>query len=217
MKIICLSCSNVQNNKDTSASTRACHLLADLLHEQAPNGVDVETLALIDYALQPCIMCGECFESWMCIYDKAFNELFARLTAADGWFVVVPHYAPLPAKLMILLEKLQEFSYLHSFNELKAPFPLSGKRIGLVAHGGMEDSDRVVEYYRKALLTPLSGAFAGVGMKEVVAAESGAHGVAFGIKRLYRRNAHDILPVIEHDWEMVRARLQPLTKEMLLD
>lgn len=36
-----------------------------------------------------------------------------KFIQADGVFFVSPHYAPIPAKLSMLLEKMEEITFLH--------------------------------------------------------------------------------------------------------
>lgn len=134
MQIICISASNVEPAREHSASTRACELIRELAQAECDAQVDI--LPLIDYELTPCRMCSKCLAAGNCIRDNAFNQIYARLAEADAVFVVCPHYAPLPSKLMMLLEKLEEICYLNWCQNQQYQTIVYRKPIGLVAHGG---------------------------------------------------------------------------------
>ncbi len=112
MKIVCISAANIDVARNNSASVHACELVRDLLQSEHPDA-EVDIVPLIDYEMMPCHMCGKCLEKQRCARDEAFNQVFEKMIAADGIFLVVPHYAPLPSKLMILFEKMEEIGYLN--------------------------------------------------------------------------------------------------------
>lgn len=159
-------------------------------------------------------MCGRCLGSNQCPYDPSFNQLFSKMTEATGIFIVAPHYALIPAKLTIILEKLQEFAYLHSYNELPGPFILTGKPVGLVIHGGMLENSKIIKHYEKTLLGPVANAVKGVGMRIVPANANNSKGVVFGIKEIIKP-AGKCLPEFEHEWVAITKRLSVLVANML--
>jgi len=210
MKILCISASNVEPARDRSASTRTCELIRELIHAECNAQVDI--LRLLEYEMTPCRMCGKCFEAGKCVRDEAFNKIYESLAEADAVFVVCPHYAPLPSKLMMLLEKLEEICYLNWCQNQNYQTVVFGKPIGLVAHGGQPSS--AASYYKTALLDPLALAFSSVQMVVVAADEQSPHGVVFGIKNL-RQIPDSIFVEIEHDWKDIGSRLSPLVKNVL--
>lgn len=213
MKFVCISASNVSKLKHEGASTRAGRIIGELMRQQKPDA-SFELISLVDSRLEPCIMCAECFRTNRCAHDPAFNELFDRMVEADGLFIVVPHYALIPAKLTIVLEKVQEFAFLHGYNKLPGEFALASKPVGLVVHGGMIESEEVSKYYQRALLEPVSHALKGIGM-EVVSLDKGMpEGVVFGIKRMIEPQGI-CLPEFEHDWSEITGHLSLLTSRML--
>jgi multimeric flavodoxin WrbA len=211
MKITCISASNIEVARQNSASTRACALVGELLAEENLPDLEVDILSLIDFDLIPCRMCGGCVKAGSCIHDEAFNAVYDRLKAADALFLVVPHYAPIPSKVMILLEKLEEMAYLGWVQDPTYPLPLSGKPVGVIGHGGQ--GSEALRYYKTALLDPVSGALASVGMKVVSAGEDWPNGVTFGIKSLRKREG-SVFVEIEHNWEEVRGKIAPLVRNM---
>jgi len=213
MKFVCISASNVSKIDHEGASAKAGRTIGELIRKQKIDA-SFELISLIDRRLHPCMMCAECFRTNRCAHDPAFNELFDRMMEADGLFIVVPHYALIPAKLTIVLEKVQEFAFLHGYNKLPGDFALAGKAVGLVVHGGMVESDEVCKYYQRALLEPVSHALKGIGMKVVSLDKGMPEGVVFGIKRMIEPQGR-CLPELEHDWAEITGRLSLLTSKML--
>lgn len=209
MKIVCISCSNVETARENSASTRTCELVRELVLEGHPQA-QVEIIPLIDYELKPCRMCADCTEAQRCANDEAFNAIFEKMIAADATIVVVPHYAPLPSKLMMLTETMQEMFFLGWCADAENyRFPLHGQPVGVIGHGGQETSPEVVAYYQRALVEPVAGAFRAVSMRVIGAGEGGKDGVSFGVQSISRCSGGGCI-TIQHDWQDIRARIAPL-------
>jgi multimeric flavodoxin WrbA len=211
MNLLCISASNIEPFRAQSASTRACRLAADLAAGRRP-GLQTEVLALIDYELTPCRMCAACLGSGLCCRDEAFNQVNARMQAADAVLMVVPHYAPFPSKVMMLLEKLQEMAFLNYCRDNTYRAPLAGKPLAVVGHGGQ--TEEAVPYFLKAIVEPLANAFDGVGMRVIGSGADSPRGAAFGIHSLRMPEA-GVFCEIEHDWDGVRRRLQPLVSNLI--
>lgn len=208
LKVACISASNTQQN---SSSTRACHLIADILRSEILPDAEVEIIRLVDYEFKPCRACGDCFVNGGCESDPAFNQIFEKLQAADALFVVCPHYATIPSKLVMLLEKLEEIAYLNHCANPEYSFPLKGKPVGLVAHGGQGEA--AVPYYQRALLEPLASAFRSVRARVIEMDADHPDGAAFGIHNVSLKT-DTIFVEVEHDWDAVRARLTPLVRNV---
>jgi len=211
MKIVCLSASNISPGRQHSASTHTCELIRDQLTELQPSN-EVEILPLIDYALKPCQMCGECLPTLRCSQDEAFNRVHDKLQSADAVFLVCPHYAPIPSKVMILLEKLEEMAYLKYCQDNTSLTPLHGKPIGIIAHGGQ--TEEALPYYKTALLDPLANAFTSIQMRVIGAGTQWPNGVTFGIQSLILPPS-SIFVTIEHDWQAIHQRIQPLVENVI--
>jgi len=211
MKITCISASNVENARQHSASTRTCELVRDLLLQTDLPGAQVDILRLLDYEFTPCRMCGTCFVGGECTRDPAFAEIFTRLQASDAIFIVCPHYAPIPAKLTMILEKMEEICYLNACANPDYRFPLHGKPVGIIAHGGQ--TDVALPYYRRALLEPLANALTSVQMRVIPLDAENPLGAVFGIKSI-NTQTDSIFVEIEHDWDAIRARIAPLVRNV---
>jgi len=155
MKIVCVSASNVRHAGEASTSLRVCRLLGDLIHRH-DSGAAVETVRLVDYDLKPCVGCGKCFRVGRCAEDEAFNEVYSRLVGADGLFVVSAHYAPIPARLSMLLEKVEQLAFLPRFHDAERRSPLYRKPVGIVGHGG--GIEEVARCYKGLALDPVANA-----------------------------------------------------------
>jgi hypothetical protein len=213
MKITCISAANIEPARQHSASTRACELLRDLIHENDPS-VQVDILPLIDHEMIPCRMCGACMQTGLCAHDSAYNRVHAAIIDSDALFVVCPHYAPLPSKLMMLLEKMQELTYLRGCQDGNYRPSYFSHPVGLIAHGGQTDA--ALPYYRTTLLDPLAGSFKSVGMKVIGVDDEWPNGIAFGITNL-TLPPDSIFVTIEHDWSAIRRKMIPLVKNVLAD
>ena len=208
MNILCISAANIEGARNNSASMKTCRMIAGLMEGERP-GAQVEILPLIDYEMKSCRMCGDCLPRQRCARDEAFNQVYEKMIACDALFVVIPHYAPFPSKVMILLEKMEEMAFLcYSNDEKHYHAPLNGKPLGLVGHGG-QVTPEAVEYYQDQLVKPLAMAFMSCGLKAIHAGEGKPYGVSFGIKSI-TKPANSIFVDIQHDWAAVRQALVPL-------
>ncbi len=212
MKILAISASNVEFARNFSASTRACQEISDLIHEKFAPDADVEILPLLDYELNPCRMCGGCFNTLHCTRDAAFNIVLDKMANADAIFVVVPHYALIPSKIAMLLEKMQEMVYLRSCADESYRFVVAGKPTGIIAHGGM--SEEALPYYEKNLLSPLANLFASVQMRIIGIDEEHKAGTVFGVKTLELPKGERFV-TITHDWPVIRNRFEPLVEKVI--
>ncbi len=212
MRVTCISAANVVGKKHDSTSTKVCQMIADMVRARHGYQVETDVVPLINHDLRSCNMCGECFGEGHCAHDQGFNEIFDRMAASDAIFFVVPHYAPIPSKLIILFEKLNEIIYLHQLNDKHYLFPLRGKSAGVVGHGGAPE--QYLDYYQAGLVKTVADAVRSCGMKIVGVDEKWPNGIAFGITKLYRPD-DSIFPVIEHDWETISHRVEPLVEKVM--
>jgi multimeric flavodoxin WrbA len=212
MKVVCLSASNVEAARRHSASTQTSELVRDIIFENQTPAVDVQILPLIDYELKPCCMCGRCFDSGRCVRDEAYNQIFEELSSADRIFIVAPHYATIPSKLVMLFEKIQEMAYLKGCADENYCFLLADKPVGLIAHGGQ--TEEALPAYQKGLLKPMANILGSVGMQVVGPDDDHPDGVVFGITSL-NKSRDSIFVDIQHDWESIRQRITPLVEKVM--
>lgn len=213
MRITCISAANIEVARNSSASVRTCEMVRDLVHEHHP-GAEVEIVPLLDYEMVPCRMCGKCQITERCARDAAFNQVFEKMIGADGIFVIVPHYAPLPSKMMILCEKMEEIAFLNWCANQSYRFPLAEKPAGVIGHGGQQTSDSVLSYYQRMVVEPVASALASVSMRVIGAGADLPHGAAFGIQAI-RQRPGSVFVDIDHDWADIRQRVAPLVQNVM--
>lgn len=213
MIVTCIAASNVWGRGPKSTSTRVCHLVSELISESVGEQAQVETVELSGYKLMPCVMCGECIDAVQCVNDNAFNEIFAKISQSDALFIALPHYAPIPSKLMMLLEKFQEMAYLHYLAK-KNGYPLVGKAVGIIAHGGQPETEETLTYYINELIKPVANSLASVGMKIIGAGEDRPLGAVFGITGMTQSEGR-LLPDFTHDWDQIKTRVTPLVEAVI--
>lgn len=110
MKVLCISASNILHSKGNSISQILCSNISEILSEKE---IMCEIVDLRDFRLHPCIGCGKCFENKRCSNDTDFNTIYEKVIESHAIFFVSPHYAPIPAKLSMMLEKMEEITFLH--------------------------------------------------------------------------------------------------------
>lgn len=148
-----------------------------------------------------------------CIYDDNFNKIFSLLSSADGLFIVSPHYAPIPAKLSILLEKTEQLAFLKRFNDEQYRSPLYEKPVGIIGHGG--GTEEIIKYYKIPVLDTITNALSyPVEMKIIGVDDKYPNGVVLPVKTV-RKDKDSIFPVHEYDWKDIEKRLIPLVNNVL--
>lgn len=136
MKAILLSTSNILSSGKQSVSYKICEMIA---HYLAEKNILYEILDLRDYSLTPCIGCGKCYNGKRCLCNPAFNEIYDKIVLSDCIFFVSPHYAPIPAKLSMLLEKMEEITFLHWWKDNSYKSEMYNLPAGIISHGGGAD------------------------------------------------------------------------------
>ena len=127
MKILCVSCSNVQHKRNESASTKVCELAAEIARRKHES-IAVETIRLVDYKLSNCIFCGQCMKDGRCVYDEDFNQIYHKMKESDRVVLVVPFYSVIPSKLIVIMEKVNQLYYTAWLKNPDKSFAFSGKR-----------------------------------------------------------------------------------------
>ncbi len=217
MIITCISASNTKLMDKKSTSTKVCYLIKDMIVKYDKEDISVDIIPLMDYDIKPCIFCGGCFETSDCVYDKEFNRVFSELLKSDGIFFVVPHYSPIPSKLIMIFEKINEILYANWIKDAKYKSPLSNKPVGIIGHGGMVENDKVLKYYHDNLITPVADTLASLSFNIVGIDDRFPKGVAFGLKddSCLKKVDNFIFPEINQDWVTIEGRIKPLIENVM--
>ncbi len=212
MKIACISASNNKLAEEKSISIRVCSIIKDIILKETKENAEVDIIALKDYDIKPCILCGACYSNGLCIYDEEFNKIIKVLETVQGMFLVVPHYSPIPSKLLILFEKVNEITYAGWINNPSYQSPFCNMRVGIIGHGGMVENEANIRYYHDNLVTPVANTLKALSFNIVQPNDDYANGVSFGLKddSCLRKSENSIFPDIIQDWEMIEERIKPL-------
>lgn len=209
MNAICLSASNITHSgTEGSTSWHICRIIADVLHE---DGVRSTLIDLRDYPLAPCTGCGHCYESRRCSNDAAFNEIYEHVIACDCVFIVSPHYAPIPAKLCMLLEKMEQITFLHWWKDNAYRAELSGIPTGIISHGG--GSDWALESYHRMVNDTVANALATIQLKTIPFDTDGKAGISLPVREV--KQGSGIFPLQQYDWERLTASVRSYVRIVL--
>jgi hypothetical protein len=212
-RIVCISASNIKHAKNWSTSTKICCMIKEMILQELEDHATIDIIPLADYELKPCIGCGECFKSGTCAHDEAFNRIMSFLTRADGIVFVSAHYAPIPSKLTMLLEKIEQLAFLPRFNDATWHSPLYKKPVALIGHGG--GTKETLPHYKKLVLDIIENALSWpVEMQIVEIDETQPNGVVFPVKQV-KKDPNSIFPIQEYDWNNIQHRIEPLITNLL--
>lgn len=200
-KIICISASNIVHSRNQSTSLLLCEKIAAIIREK---GIISEIIDLRDSLLSPCIGCGKCYESKRCYHDNAFNGIYESIIQSDGVFFVSPHYAPIPAKLCMLLEKMEEITFLHWWKDNTYQSEVYGIPAGIVSHGG--GSDWALKSYKAMVNDTIANALETIQLKTVAFDTEWETGISLGVSKVTEQS--DIFPIQEYEWNTILYKLQ---------
>ncbi|NLW45711.1 MAG: flavodoxin family protein [Syntrophomonadaceae bacterium] len=213
MQIVCISSSNIKHAGQNSTSLKACKLICEIFVEKTCCDVKTEIITLADYEPKPCIGCGACFYKDKCVHDNEFNRIYSILCKADALFVISAHYAPIPSKLAMLLEKVEQIAFLKRFNDESYRSPLFGKPVGIIAHGG--GTEEIHKYYIEPVINTIWNALSyPVEMNIIGVNEEQPRGVTFPVKAVKKVDGY-IFPKQEYDWNDIEMRLEPLVNKVI--
>lgn len=211
MKIACISASNSRKENDKSTSDKVCRMIRDIASEEVEGEIKTELIFLKNYSTKPCKLCGACYLDGLCPYDEDFNKLLKSLENVQGVFMVVPHYSPIPSKLLMILEKLNEISYAGWINNPDYQSPFYKLPVGIIGHGGMVDNEANIRYYHDKLISPVANTLKALSFHIVQANEEYPDGQAFGLKddSCIKKSEESVFPDIIQDWTMIEERIKP--------
>jgi len=213
MFVVCISASNMRHAGDESTSLKVCQLIQEMVVKITSNKAEIEIIPLVDYELKPCVGCGECFNKDECINDDDFNRIYNLLRKIDTLFIVSAHYAPIPSKLSMLLEKIEQLAFLKRFNDEAYRSPLFGKPVGIIGHGG--GTEDLHKYYQAPVIDSIWNALSyPIEMNIIGVDNEQPRGVTFPVKNVKQDNK-SIFPIQEYDWGDIELRLSPLVNNVI--
>lgn len=175
--------------------------------------IQIESVQLVDIRLRPCIGCGKCFKTSKCCNDDSFNILYSKIAESDAVFIVSPHYAPISAKLSMLLEKMEQISFLHWFHDNNYKPAVYQKPVGIIAHGGGSD-DITLRSYKHMVLDTIANALQTIMMDVIGLDEKWPTGVVFPVKKVHK-DENATFPIQLYDWIDIENRLTLLVEKVI--
>lgn len=217
MRIACVSASNTRLGEDKSTSINVCNKIKEIILNETKEEDFIDIIPLKDYDIKPCILCGACSKKGQCIYDEDFNKLLRILEKAQGIFLVVPHYSPIPAKLIMIFEKINEITYAGWLNDPEYQSPFYNKSIGIIGHGGMVESKDNLKYYHDHLVTPVAQTLKALSFNVIKLNDNYPNGVTFGLsdESCLKKVENKVFPDIAQDWTMIEKRIKPLVLNVI--
>ncbi|MDF2544082.1 MAG: hypothetical protein K0S47_3800 [Herbinix sp.] len=217
MRITCVSASNNKFSGDKSTSINVCHKIKEIIMNETREEAIIDIIPLKDYDIKTCNLCGACSKVGYCIYDGDFNKLLKILEASQGIFLVVPHYSPIPAKLIMIFEKINEITYAGWLNNPVYQSPFNNKAIGIIGHGGMVESEENLRYYHDHLVTPVAQTLKALSFNVVKLNDDFSNGVTFGLSddSCLKKVDNSIFPDIIQDWTMIEERIKLIVKNVI--
>ena len=212
MIISCISASNIKHAKASSTSLKVCEMIREIINK-VNGSFCIDIIPLVDYELTPCIGCGMCYNKNSCTRRDDFNYLYSKLIKSDALFIVSAHYAPIPSKLSMLLEKMEQLAFLPRFHNENIHSPLYHKPVGIIGHGG--GPEEIINGYRGVVLDTIKNALSWpIEMKIIGANDNWPNGVVFPIKEVVK-DKNKIFPIQKYDWQDIQRRIRPLVKNVL--
>lgn len=151
----------IASHRPQSNSLRLWEAAGTGMTEACP-GATFDIIELWCADIRPCQACGHCgrITGRCAISVDDLAEITARLARADGIIIVSPHYAPIPAKLSALLERLESTHFFASYYAPDYRGPLTGIPYGIIGHGAGPE----VASYKAMVLDTIENACSTIGL-----------------------------------------------------
>jgi len=204
LNFICISASNISHqSSENSTSYKICQIAANELNkrlEQARGNI----IELKSKNIQPCVGCGKCYESHRCVQNDDFNYIYSEIIKADIVVIVSPHYAPIPAKLAALLEKMEQITFLHWGKDESYKSEVYEKTAGVISHGG--GGEWTLRSYKAMVNDTIANALDTIQLKIVPFNNEWNTGISLPVAKVMFDEG-DIFPHQEYDWDLVSDRV----------
>lgn len=204
MKALYLSASNmIGTASEKSTSYKICEIAKNEIQRRCKNTTHT-ILELKSLEIFPCVGCGKCWSSHRCVQKDDFNRIYAEIVASDLLIIVSPHYAPIPAKLAALLEKMEQITFLHWGKDNSYKSEVYGKPTGVISHGG--GASWALKSYRRMVNDTIANALDTIQLKIVPQNEEWDTGISIPLKDAAFTD-DTIFPIQEYDWNSVTSAI----------
>lgn len=211
MHIVAISGANIRH-QPRGTSVRLAEQMLDQIKLLLPEATG-DVIPLVDKQIAPCVGCGGCISGGeSCLVMDDFQDIYAKLRAADGLVFVSPHYAPIPAKLCALLERIESIAFLNRWKDDSHPSHLGGKPVAMIAHGGAA-GDELQRFYLDVVLKPMGNAFGFPVSAKIVKIDEWPHiGVITGPCKVEQ---DERFPLQHYNEDEIKAKLGRLAEAMV--
>ena len=202
MNVLCISSSNIINkNLEESTSYLICKSIINSLGDK---NVQSEIIDLRMCVLNPCTGCGKCYATHRCCCDTEFNTIYEKIINSNAVFIVSAHYAPIPAKLSMILEKMEQITFLHWGRNNSYQSEVYGLPTGVISHGG--GADWALQEYKRMVNDTIGNALNTIQMKLIPYSKDWNTGISLPVKNA-KFISEDIFPKQEYDWEEINKTI----------
>ena len=204
MNILCISASNIAHrNSEAGTSYKICKIAANET-ANVLNKAESKIIDLKSKTVHPCVGCGQCFDSHRCVHNDDFNRIYTDIIQADLVFIVSPHYAPIPAKLAALLEKMEQITFLHWGRDNSYKSEVFDKITGVISHGG--GGDWALKSYKHMVNDTIANALDTIQMKLIPFSDEWDTGISLPVDNVTFRD-DSIFPIQEYNWDFITGRV----------
>jgi multimeric flavodoxin WrbA len=208
--MLIISASNVSLSKGSSQSIVMAQRIKDGLARVCQQQISI--IDLRDYQIDFCVMCEKCGTTQTCARDDDFNKFHDAWKGNNEIALIIPHYALIPAKLLAVLEKIQEIMYLSSCLGKEIT---EKKKAIIIGHGGL--TENYVETYEKDLINPMTALLQNMGCE--VLNKKTSMPLCLGVKKyLTEKESNGICYKKENDeitsQEIINEAIRVLAVEM---
>jgi len=211
MNFVCISASNIlhQTSRD-STSYKVCEIMKSEMNKEL-EGAKGNIIELKKMLIHPCIGCGKCFNYHRCVLDDDFNYIYNEIVNAHILVIVSPHYAPIPAKLAALLEKMEQITFLHWCKDNSYKSEVFGKPTGVISHGG--GGEWALKSYRAMVNDTIANALDTIQLKIVPKNDEWKTGISLPVKKVVLTK-DNIFPCQEYDWDFIKREISEYSKQI---
>ena len=177
MKLLCISATNNhrQGIEETS-SFMICKRIIDEAERKVADA-DCSVIELKHLAPNPCIDCIKCLKTRRCAIDNVFNKIYEKIIDSDVLFIVSPHYAPIPSKLCMILEKMESISFNPWQEDNDYQSEVYGIPTGIISHGGT-GLEWALKEYERVVNIPIANALHTIQLKTIPYNEEWKRGIS---------------------------------------
>ncbi len=211
MKSLCISSSNILHKGDENGTSyKICEIVSSEIQKRF-NNISHSIIELKIRTVNPCIGCGGCFKTNRCIILDDFNEIYEKIIGSDVVIFVSPHYAPIPAKLAALLERMEQITFLKWGRNSSYQSEVFEKIAGIISHGGGEAW--ALKSYKRMVNDTIANALETIQFKTIPLNEEWNTGISLPIKKALF-NDETIFPIQEYDWLFITDRISEYIEQI---